>query len=351
MASESSPNSCTEPRARIRKVGTDEQQGQREKGMITNYVGIDISKASLDVATWPGEKSWEEEHNEEGIAGLVKKVKELEPEMVVLEATGGLEMDVAIGLAQAGLAVAVVNPRQVRDFAKSLGKLAKTDRIDAKVLARFADAVRPEPRFMVDEQQQRLNALVARRRQVIDMRVAEKNRLTTVYEEMKARLEMHIEWLSQEIDALDLVIQQQIQSSPLWREKEQLLRTVPGVGPVASATLLAELPELGQLNRKQIAALGGLAPFNKDSGKMKGKRCIWGGRAAVRPVLYMAALSAIRFNPVLEEFYDRLTKQGKLFKVAITACMRKLLTILNAMVKANQAWDPALAYPKPAAAS
>jgi len=316
--------------------------------MSEKYVGIDVSKARLDVAIWPGGESWEEEHTEAGIAGLVEKARKAGPQIVVLEATGGLEMDVAVGLAQAGLAVAVVNPRQVRDFAKSLGKLAKTDRIDALVLARFADAVQPEARFMVDEQQQRLSALVARRRQVIDMRVAEKNRLCTVHEEVREGLELHIEWLSKEIEDLDGKIQEEIQSSPFWREKEQLLRTVPGVGPVASATLLAELPELGHLNRKQIAALGGLAPFNRDSGTMKGKRCIWGGRVEVRTSLYMAALSASRFNPVFKEFYDRLIKQGKVFKVAITACMRKLLTILNAMLKANRPWNPVFAYPKPA---
>lgn len=318
--------------------------------MSEKYIGIDVSKARLDVAIWPGGESWEEEHTEVGIAGLVEKVRKAGPQIVVLEATGGLEMDVAVGLVQGGLAVAVVNPRQVRDFAKSLGKLAKTDRIDALVLARFADAVQPEARFMVDEQQQRLSALVARRRQVIDMRVAEKNRLCSVHEEVRGRLELHIEWLSKEIEDLDGKIQAEIQSSPFWREKEQLLRTVPGVGPVASATLLAELPELGHLNRKQIAALGGLAPFNRDSGTMKGKRCIWGGRVEVRTSLYMAALSASRFNPVFKEFYDRLIKQGKVFKVAITACMRKLLTILNAMLKANRPWNPAFAYPKPALA-
>lgn len=255
-------------------------------------------------------------------------------------------MACAAALAAGQLPVAVINPRQARDFAKSLGKLAKTDRIDAAILARFAEAIRPEPRLLPDEQTQQLQALLARRRQLIDMLIAEKNRLYLAHRRVKPRLQEHITWLEQELEELDKDLQDQIKASPLWREKENLLRSVPGVGPVTATTLLAELGELGQLNRKEIAALVGVAPFNCDSGKMHGRRAIWGGRASVRTTLYMATLSAIRFNPIIRAHFEHLQKEGKVFKVALVACMRKLLTILNAMVCSGVAWKPALAMPK-----
>lgn len=310
------------------------------------FVGIDISKDKMDVAVWPGGEIWQVDQNEAGRADLVAKVRGMEPELVVLEATGGYEMAAACAMSLAGLAVAVVNPRQVRDFAKSLGKLAKTDRADALVLARFAHAVRPEARFMADEKAMQLQALVNRRRQIIDIKVAEKNRLCTAHPTITPTLEKHIEWLEEQEKQLNEEIAVMIRESPIWRAKDNLLQTVPGVGPVLSATLLAEMPELGKLNRKQIAALAGLAPFNRDSGKMKGKRCIWGGRASVRTVLYMAAMSALRHNPIIKKFHEKLIKAGKLFKVALTACMRKLLTILNAIVRSNKGWMPFYAEPK-----
>ena len=310
------------------------------------YVGIDVSKAHLDVADRPNKKTWQEENNAEGIANLVKKLKKMNPTLIVMEATGGYEIGIATELALATLPVAVVNPRQVRDFAKSLGKLAKTDRIDANILAHFAEAIHPEVRMLPDEQARQLQATVNRRRQLIEMRIAEQNRLLLAHKSVKERLEEHIRWLQQEIDDLNEQLRDQIRASSIWREKDDLLQSTPGVGKILSATLLSELPELGTLDRKQIAALAGLAPFNCDSGQMRGKRTIWGGRASVRQVPYMAALSATRCNPVIKDFYEHLRKEGKLFKVAITACMRKLLTILNAMVRDNRVWNVQLAYPK-----
>jgi transposase len=313
---------------------------------IAVYIGIDVSKAHLDVADRPNKETWQEENNAEGFACLVKKLKKKNPILIVMEATGGYETEISTELALAGLPVAVVNPRQVRDFSKSLGKLAKTDRIDANILAHFAEAIHPEVRKLPDEQARQLQAVVNRRRQLIEISVAEQNRLLLAHKSVKERLQEHIRWLQQEIDDLDQQLREQIRASPVWREKDNLLQSTPGVGDVLSFTLLAELPELGTLDRKQIAALAGLAPFNRDSGQMKGKRTIWGGRASVRQVLYMAALSATRFNPVIKAFYTHLRKEGKLFKVAITACMRKLLTILNAMVRDNRQWNVQLAYPK-----
>ena len=310
------------------------------------YVGIDISKDKMDVAVWPGGETWQVAQNATGIAELVTKLKQLKPNLVVLEATGGYETMVACEMSLAGLPVAVVNPRQVRDFAKSLGKLAKTDRVDALVLARFAHAIRPEARFMVDKMAMQLQALVNRRRQIIEIKTAEKNRRCTAHPSIKETLEKHIEWLEEQEEQLDKEIVVMIRESPIWRAKEKIMRTAPGIGPVTSATLLAEMPELGKLNRKQIAALAGVAPFNHDSGKMNGKRSIWGGRASVRTVLYMAGMSAIRHNPIIKKFYERLIKAGKLFKVALIACMRKLLTILNAMVRSNKGWMPFYVEPK-----
>jgi len=310
------------------------------------YVGIDVSKAHLDIGVRPTNQRWQVENDLEGIVELVKRLAEIKPGLIVMEATGGYEMAAAAELASAGLPVAVVNPRQVRDFAKSLGRLAKTDQIDAQVLARFGEAVRPEARALPDEQTQQLQALLTRRRQIIEMLVAEKNRVRLAHKGVLAGLNEHITWLEKRLDESDKSLHDLLKNSPIWREKDDLLRSVPGVGPVLATTLLAELPELGALNRKKIAALVGVAPFNCDSGKMHGKRAIWGGRASIRAVLYMATLSSIRCNPVISTFYNRLIQAGKEAKVALVACMRKLLTILNAMVHNHKHWEAALAASK-----
>ena len=311
-----------------------------------SFVGIDVNKAHLDIAIRPAGTRWQVDNHEPDIAALVQKLVEVKPSLIVLEATGGYETAVTAALASAGLALAVVNPRQVRDFAKSLGRLAKTDKIDALVLARFAEAVRPEPRALPDEQTLQLQAWLVRRRQLVEMLVAEKNRFATAHKKLRPSVQEHIDWLENEVADIDQELETGLHNSPVWREKEDLLRSVPGVGRVLSVTLIAELPELGTLNRKQIAALVGVAPFNCDSGQLHGKRAIWGGRAAVRSVLYMATLSAVRFNPVIRVFYQRLVEGGKPAKVALTACMRKLLTILNAMIRSGCPWQPQKALRK-----
>jgi len=307
---------------------------------VERAVGIDVSKGLLDVAVLPEGESWSATNDEEGITQVVKRLKSLRPRLVVLEATGGMETALVGAAATARLPVVVVNPRQVRDFAKSVGALAKTDAIDARVLARFAEAVRPEVRPLKDKEASQLSALIARRRQLVEMLTAEKNRLATAPEAIHPSIEEHIAWLEQRLDDINGKLKKAIKKSPVWRAKDQLLRTAPGVGFVFSVTLVAGLPELGALNRKRIAALVGVAPFNRDSGKYRGRRCIWGGRGSIRAVLYMATLTAIRFNPVIRAFYLRLCAAGKEKKVALTACMRKLLTILNAMVKTGTPWQP-----------
>lgn len=307
------------------------------------YVGIDIAKAELEVACRPGNETWTVANHAAGWADLVARLQPLQPARIVLEATGGLEVPLVAELALHHLPVVVVNPRQVRDFAKALGQLAKSDRLDARVLAHFAQAVQPALRPLPSAEEAQLAALVTRRRQVVEMLVAEKNRLNRSRPELAARVRKHITWLEQELAELDDEIGRWLQQSPVWREQEDLLRSVPGVGSVTAQTLLAELPELGRLNRKQIAALVGVAPFNHDSGRQRGRRVIWGGRAQVRAVLYMAALSASRHNPVIRAFYLRLCQAGKKPKVALTACMRKLLTILNAILRAAQPWRAACA--------
>jgi transposase len=304
-------------------------------------VGIDVSKAKLDVALRRDGKQgehWVVANDSAGIAELVVRVREIQPARIVLESTGGLELPAAAELAAAQLPVVVINPRQARDFAKSIGRLAKTDSIDAHVLAHFADAIQPEIRALPDEQTQALSALLARRRQVVEMTTAEQNRLGSATRAVRPRIQTHLDWLRRELAELDHDLDEQIRQTPVWREKDQLLRSAPGVGPVLSRTILADLPEIGQLDRRQIAALVGVAPLNADSGKMRGKRRVWGGRAHVRAVLYMAAVSAARYNPVIHPLYERLCKAGKAKKVALTACMRKLLTILNAIVKHNTPW-------------
>jgi transposase len=303
------------------------------------FVGIDVSKARLDVAMCRSAEKLSVSNDEVGVQALVKRLSEIKPALIVLEATGGLERSVSGALGSAQLPVVVVNPRQVRDFAKAIGQLAKTDRIDALVLARFAEAVRPPLRPLPDELSLELRALIARRRQLIEMMVAEKNRRSAASRVVKKRIEAHLRWLEAELDRADKDLDQSIRQSPIWREHEDLLKTVPGIGPIVSRTLLAELPELGTLNRKKIAALVGIAPLNCDSGTFRGRRGIWGGRATVRAVLYMAALVASRRNSLIRNFYQRLRDKGKAPKVALVACMRKLLIILNAMIKHKTRWS------------
>lgn len=308
------------------------------------YVGIDVSKERLDVFVNVTGKAWSVSNSPKGWSELVQELVPLKPALVVLESTGGYEAQALAELYYAGLPVARVNPGRVREFAKSIGQLAKTDQLDARLLTRFAEAVRPEPARLADEDEQQLAALVNRRRQLLEMHVAEQNRLYTAPQSMRERINYHLEWLKNEIRMLEAEIDDFIQGSPMWREKGDLLRSVPGVGGITAFTLLAELPELGTLDRKQIAALVGVAPLNRDSGRRSGKRRIYGGRASVRTTLYMATLTAIRCNPVIRAFYHRLLKVGKVKKVAIVACMRKLLTILNAIVRHHLPWhcDPAL---------
>jgi transposase len=269
---------------------------------------------------------------------VVERLQALQPELIVLEPTGGYERLLVAALAQAGLPVAVVNARQVRDFAKATGRLAKTDALDAQVLAHFADAVHPTPRPLPDAQTQELEAVLERRRQLVGMRTAERNRLHTAPKAVRAGIKAHITWLDGELQTIDGELDGMIQMSPLWREQEDLLRSVPGIGPVVALTLLAELPELGRLDRRKLAALVGVAPLNRDSGSLRGKRTIWGGRGQVRSTLYMATLTAIRYNPVIRAFYQRLCAAGKPKKTALTACMRKLLTILHAILMRRTPW-------------
>ena len=302
------------------------------------FVGIDVAKDRVDIAVRPTGQRWAISYDETEVPELVAQLKALEPAMVMLEATGGLELPMVVALAAAALPVVVVNPRQVRDFARATGTLAKTDSLDAAVLAHFADAVRPEVRPLKDAETQVLASLVARRHQVMAMMVSEKNRLRTAINAVRPRVEAHIAWLEQELEDLDKGLRQTLRRSPLWREKDDLLRTVPGVGEQVSLTLLAYLPELGELDRRQVAALVGVAPFNRDSGTMRGKRTVWGGRARVRAVLYMGAMVAAQYNPVIRDFYQRLLAAGKPKKLALTACMRKLLVILNAMLKHRSPW-------------
>ena len=302
------------------------------------FVGIDVSKARVDVAVRPTGRRWVMSYDEAGSKELVSQMVDLGPALVLLEATGGLELPLVAALAAAALPVVVVNPRQVRDFARATGTLVKTDALDAAVLAHFADAVRPSVRPLRDAETQVLNSLTARRHQVMTMLVSEKNRLGTAIRAVRPRVEAHIAWLDQELRDLDQELRQSLRRSPVWREKDDLLRTVPGVGEQLSLTLLADLPELGALDRRQIAALVGVAPFNRDSGTLRGRRAVWGGRSRVRGVLYMGTLTATRFNPIISDFYQRLLEAGKTKKVALVACMRKLLTILNAMVKNSSSW-------------
>jgi transposase len=302
------------------------------------FVGIDVAKAQLDIALRPTGERWAVPNDETGIAALVGRLQAVQPTLIVLEATGGYHRAVVAALAAATLPLVVVNPRQVRDFAKATGQLAKTDVLDARAVAHFAEAVRPALRPLPDAQTEELRALLARRRQLIAMRTAEQNRLENASPRLRADIVAHIAWLDQHVATLDDDLDTALRASPVWRERETLYRSVPGIGPVCARTLVLDLPELGTLSRQRIAALVGVAPFNRDSGPLRGTRTTWGGRAHVRATLYMSTLVAVRYNPVLNAFYQRLCTAGKAKKVALTACMRKLLTILNAMVKHQKPW-------------
>jgi transposase len=299
------------------------------------FVGIDVSKAWLDLHRLPDATCQQVANSAEGIAALCHALAERPPALIVLEATGGLQDRAAAALAAAGLPLAVVNPRQVRDFARSLGRLAKTDRLDAAILAEFARTVRPEPRPLPDPDRKALADAVGRRLQLVEMRAAEKTRRSQLAPALRPHLEAHIAWLDTAIDELDRDIAGKLRDSPAWQVERDLLAAVPGIGTITCATLLARLPELGRLSRRKIAALAGLAPFNRDSGARRGRRSIAGGRADVRAVLYMATVTAIRHNPAIANFHARLVAAGKPAKLAITACMRKLLTILNAILRQN----------------
>jgi len=304
------------------------------------FFGIDVSKMTLDLAQWGQKEVKQFENDADGIAAMVEMLSsETTVALIVVEASGGFEQTMVTELAAVSLPIVVVNPTRVRNFARAKGQLAKTDQIDARVIADFAQTIRPEVRPLGTVDQQLIKALVTRRRQLINMQTAEKNRRTSINPELLPRLEKHLDWLATELAEIEQELNDWIDKNAQWRQTRASLESVPGVGKVTSFTLLAELPELGLLSRQKIAALVGLAPFNRDSGRFRGRRHIFGGRSDVRSVLYMAALSGIRYNPVLKAFYDRLIAKGKLFKVAITACMRKLLTILNAIVRDGATWQ------------
>jgi transposase len=305
------------------------------------YVGIDVSKETLDVCLLPGKQTFTVENQPVGLDQIIKRLKPLDACLVVLEATGGYEIPVAATLHHAGFDVAVVNPRQVRDFARSVGQLAKTDRLDAAIIARFAEATRPKPKAAPSSESLKLKELIVRRRQLVEMRTADRCRLDQVHSrDVRKDLEAHIKWLDKRIDRIEKELTQVVRNSPIWREKDNLLQSVGGVGDNVSRTLLAEMPELGRANRREVTKLAGLAPINRDSGKMRGRRMIGGGRSSVRAALYMGTLSAIQHNPVISELYHRLVDAGKEKKLAITACMRKLLIILNAILKTGVPWSP-----------
>ena len=302
------------------------------------YVGVDVSKALLDVKVLPSNETQQFSNDDAGIKKLIKFLKKIDPALIVFESTGGLEMPAVSSLTENHLPVVIINPRQVRDFAKATGRLAKTDLIDADTIARFARDIRPEVRPLKDEYTQLLSALNTRRSQIVDMLVAEKNRLHTAPKSSIKSIQEHIQWLERSLKDINKDIDKTIKKSPMWRENDKILQSFSGVGPVVSASLLCDLPELGTLNRKKIATLVGVAPLNCDSGRFRGRRRIKGGRANVRRKLYMAAVASIRHNPMMKDFYDRLIDAGKPPKLVLTACMRKILTILNAMMKNRAYW-------------
>jgi transposase len=302
------------------------------------YAGVDISKDYLDMTFVDSDKKWKFANNKAGIKEAIEVFKEMAPVMVIFEATGGLELSLWSALTKAGINAAPINPRQIRNFAQAKGTLAKTDIIDAQIIAQYGHAMKPRPQFVPDTQD--LKEMMSRRSQLVEMISAEKNRLKTARQaHIKQEIKAHIDWLEKRLRDADKALKQAIDNNPVWREKAELLRSTPGVGPAMTAALLAQLPELGALNRHQVAALAGVAPLNRDSGKMRGKRTVWGGRASIRGVLYMATLVATRCNPVISIFYQRLCAEGKAKKVALTACMRKLLIILNSMIKHKTLWQ------------
>lgn len=305
----------------------------------TLFVGIDVSKGRLDVAVGQEGAEWSSSNDKKGIGQIVTKLQKLDLGLIVVEATGGYELSLITALYEAGLPFARVHPGRVREFARAIGQLAKTDRLDARLLAEFAEKIKPPATRLPGAAEQRLSALMTRRRQVIEMATAESNRWATAAATTQERIRLHIIWLEAELEELNKEIDDFIKQLPTFRQKQDILTSTPGIGAVTSAILLADLPELGVYNRQKIAALVGIAPFNKDSGHKKGKRRVKGGRVAIRNVLYMATLSAIRFNPVIKSFYEQLCLRGKEKKVAIVACMRKLLTILNAMIRENRPWS------------
>lgn len=310
---------------------------------LDRYLGIDVSKKTLEVDCYPESKRMQFLNTEEGHRNLVAALQDLNPKLIVVEATGGLELPAVVAMATAKLPVVVVNPRQARDFAKALGLLAKTDQVDAHVLARFAEAVKPKLRPFKSEDTRGLEAVLTRRRQLVEMVGAEENRRLRVSDEMVIKdIDEHIVFLKQRIKGSDGEMIRAIKSSPVWQAKADLLRSIPGLGAITTATLLAELPELGTLNRRAICALVGVCPFSRDSGAYRGRRSIWGGRASVRSALYMAALVATRHNPVIKAHYQKLLNAGKLKKVALVACMRKLLVTMNAVVHNNVPWSPVI---------
>jgi len=318
--------------------------GAMNEMIVEKFVGIDVSKSTLDVCIEPAVQTLHVAYDEAGIKQIAIRLKEINPTLIVMEATGGLEVRIATELSSKGLPVAVINPRQARDFAKATGQLAKTDKVDAAVLAAFAQAIRPQIRPLKDADTRALNDMVSRRRQLIEMRVQETLRLgTAASKPLEKSLNKHIDWLDKRIAEIDTDLSKRLRKSDIWRTKDDLLRGIPGVGPVTTLTMLAKCPELGKLNRREIAALIGVAPLANDSGKHHGKRFVWGGRADVRAVLYMATLSAIKHNDAIKAFAERLKKAGKPPKVVIVACMRKLLTLMNSMLKNNTPWNPEIA--------
>ena len=308
-------------------------------GDISRFVGIDVSKDSLDVHIRPEDQQQRFAYDGDGLFALVEMLSQLAPTLIVLEATGGYEQRVVATLAAQQLPVAVVNARRVRDFAKATGQLAKTDRLDAAVLSDFADKLRPAVSALPDESREELRALLVRRRQVVEMITAEKNRQATATKPIRRHIQTHINWLEKRLEEVDNDLSSGIKSSPIWKAKDDILQSAPGIGPTTSTTMLASLPELGSLNRRAIAALVGVAPMNRDSGQWRGRRTVQGGRSSVRITLFMCTLVAIKHNPVIRAFYQRLLAAGKPKMVAITASMRKFLTILNAMVKNNMPWN------------
>jgi len=329
----SNPNSCQGPDPVSVRMGFRVMENKNDI-----YIGIDVCKARLDVDSYPQSHRTSFTNDEAGRQALIEALRLLAPKGIVLEATGGLESAVACDLARAGMPVFVVNPRQARDFAKAIGLLAKTDQIDAFALARFAEAVKPAPRALKSDELHQLEEILTRRRQLVEMVTAENNRKTRASAKMAKAIDEHVDWLQRRIKGADTDLNDAIKRSPVWQAKSDLLKTIPGVGQVTVNTLLAELPELGELNRREICALVGVCPFNQDSGGSRGKRRIWGGRASVRSALYMAALVATRHNSVIKAFYQKLLATGKVKKVALVACMRKLLTTMNAMVQNNTPW-------------